>query len=98
MSAQLSNVVNTGVNRLVQAAYLAKSALDRVHDQTSLDTAYQAVGHFAHVAVETPAAVQLEAQTHEPGIPVLEGLLRELLAATTRVAADAETVRIANAS
>lgn len=98
MSSQLTSVTNSDLKRLVQAAFLAKSAIDQVHDQTSLDTAYQAVSYLAHVAVETPAAIQLEAQAAEPGIPVLEGLLRELLAATTQVAADAESVRIANAS
>jgi hypothetical protein len=80
--------------RLVQAAYTAKDCIDQVHDQASLETAFQAVTNLALVAVETPHATHQTAMAQEPGIPVLKGLLAEL----TTVTAQAETARLAAAS
>lgn len=86
------------LNRLVTAAYMAKDATDRALDQASLETAYQAVTHFALVAVETPSVVQDAAKLSYPDIPVLNGLLRELAYRTSSIAAMAEQARMAAAS
>lgn len=86
------------IHTIVEAAYTAKVRIDDAHDVASLELAFQAVAHLAIVAVQTPYAVQEAASAAKPGMPVLEGLLREAHAATIRIAQGAEKARLALAS
>jgi hypothetical protein len=90
--------MNDDLNRLTQAAFQAKVSIDRIRDLGTLEAAYRAMAQFAMVAVKTPFVIQTQAKAMQPSIPVMEGLFRELHAATVRVAVDIENARLAAVS
>lgn len=90
--------MNPAITRLVQAAYRAKTTIDAVENAASLEKAFRTLGKFAAMAVETPFAIQDQTQSLDPAHPVLEGLLREIHAATVRVAKAQEADRLQAAS
>jgi hypothetical protein len=90
--------MNNSLNRLTQAAFKAKVSIDGIQDIESLERAYLAMGRLAIVAVKTPFAIQTQAEELQPGIPVMDGLFREIHAATVRLALDSEKARLAAVS
>ena len=62
----------------VRMAYMAKDAIERIHDQTSLGTAGTAVATYLVMLTDISREDQRQAKAAYPDVPTLGSLLQDL--------------------